>query len=355
MANASAPSANGRPRKTSSSCLTQAVTEVHNFEVINFSLLEGMGVSKFVSSKNFRVSGYDWNIRLYPDGATANCKGYISAFLAFLGGASARVRFSFCVLGKHGQVLKLLNDEHTFQNAGLRWESPWLRFVEKSSLQPLLHKNNDRFTIKCVLTVIRDPLIEDVSAIVVPQSNLLQDFVGMLKDRESADVTFSVGGQLFPAHRCVLAARSPVFRAELFGPMKEKATRHIKIDDMEPSIFEALLHFIYTDSLPNDSGAERNNVPLQHLLVAADRYGLDRLRLMCEVKMCQSIDAETVATTLTLAEQHHCMQLKKACLHFIASQGVLRAVMESKGFDHLAASCPLVLFDILDTLASLGI
>ncbi|CAL5029901.1 unnamed protein product [Urochloa decumbens] len=275
MANASAPSANGRPRKTSSSCLTQAVTEVHNFEVINFSLLEGMGVSKFVSSKNFRVSGYDWNIRLYPDGATANCKGYISAFLAFLGGASARVRFSFCVLGKHGQVLKLLNDEHTFQNAGLRWESPWLRFVEKSSLQPLLHKNNDRFTIKCVL-----------------------------------------------------AARSPVFRAELFGPMKEKATRHIKIDDMEPSIFEALLHFIYTDSLPNDSGVERNNVQLQHLLVAADRYELDRLRLMCEVKMCQSIDAET---------------------------GVLRAVMESKGFDHLAASCPLVLFDILDTLASLGI
>ncbi|CAN6229628.1 unnamed protein product [Urochloa humidicola] len=353
MANDSAPSANGRPQhETSSSCLTQAVTVAHNFEVINFSLMEGMGVGKFVSSKNISVGGYDWNIRLYPDGDTANSRGHISVFLSFQGeGTSPRVKFSLSVLGKHGQVSKLLNAERTFESASATATWGWTLFEKKSTLQPLLRNNNDRFTIRCVLTVIKDPVIEDVSAIVVPQSNLLQDFANMLKDRESADVTFSVGGQLFPAHRCVLAARSPVFRAELFGPMKEKSERNIKIDDMEPSIFEALLHFIYTDSLPDDCGAERNNVPLQHLLVAADRYGFDRLRLMCEVKMCQSLDAETVATTLTLAEQHHCVQLKRACLDFIASRGVLRAFSESEGFVHLAASCPLVLLDIIDKLA----
>ncbi|KAB8112811.1 hypothetical protein EE612_051545, partial [Oryza sativa] len=36
-----------------------------------------------------------------------------------------------------------------------------------------------------------------------------------------ADVTFQVGGETVAAHRAVLAARSRVFRAELFGPMKE--------------------------------------------------------------------------------------------------------------------------------------
>jgi speckle-type POZ protein len=137
--------------------------------------------------------------------------------------------------------------------------------------------------------------------------------------------------------------------------MKEKAARHIKVDDVEPSTFEALLHFVYTDALPDDCGADGNVPPLQHLLVAADRYGLGRLRLMCEAKMCSSIDAETGATTLALAEQHHCVELKNACIRFISSRGVLGAVMKSEGFDHLAASCPFVLLDILDKLASQGV
>jgi speckle-type POZ protein len=74
-----------------------------------------------------------------------------------------------------------------------------------------------------------------------------------------------------------------------------------------------------------------------------------------EVRMCRSIDADTVATTLALAEQHRCVQLKNACLGFIASRGVLGAVVHTSGFCHLVESCPLVLLEILDKLASLGI
>ena len=203
-----------------------------------------------------------------------------------------------------------------------------------------------------------------MSAIAVSEPSVLQDLASMLRGGDGADVTFVVGGRSFPAHRCVLAARSAVFRAELFGPMKEKAATRVKVDDMEPSIFEALLHFVYTDTLPDGDGVDGGvatdddkdrNVPMQHLLVAADRCGLDRLRLMCEVGMCRSIDADTVATTLALAEQHRCMQLKNACLGFIASRGMLGAVVQTSGFCHLVESCPLVLLEILDKLASLGI
>jgi speckle-type POZ protein len=102
-----------------------------------------------------------------------------------------------------------------------------------------------------------------------------------------------VAGELFRAHRCVLAARSPVFQAELFGPVKEQAThtRPIRIDDMEPAIFQALLHFIYTDAISDNASG---NVAMQHLLVAAERHGLDRLKAMCEDKLCHAIDVETV-------------------------------------------------------------
>ncbi|WVZ87216.1 hypothetical protein U9M48_033891 [Paspalum notatum var. saurae] len=130
----------------------------------------------------------------------------------------------------------------------------------------------------------------------------------------------------------------------------------IKVHDMEPAIFEELLHFVYTDSMsPSSSDFEDGGgvMVMPRLLVAADRYGLDRLRLMCEVKLCRGIDAKTVADTLALAERHHCARLKDACLGFIASRdaNVLGVVMKTDGFKHLVASCPSVAVDILDKIA----
>jgi speckle-type POZ protein len=147
----------------------------------------------------------------------------------------------------------------------------------------------------------------------------------------------------------VLAARSPVFKAELFGQMNETTVKRVEINDMEPAIFDALLYFIYTDSLSGDCDVDQS-VALQHLLVAVDRYGLDRLKAICEGMLCQRIDMQTVATTLALADQHHTMHLKNACLGYLSSQDVLRAVKETDGFKHLATSCPWIIMDILDKL-----
>ncbi|CAM0902602.1 unnamed protein product [Alopecurus aequalis] len=175
----------------------------------------------------------------------------------------------------------------------------------------------------------------------------------MLKDGQGADVTFNVREQRFNAHRCVLAARSPVFEAELYGPMKESATRSIiKVDDMEPQTFEALLHFIYTDAmLDDDDDDEGKTHRLQHLLVAAGRYGVDTLRVMCEDKLYEGVDVETVATTLLLAEQQNCKDLKEACIEFMGTRNILGAVMATKGFKQLVARCPFLMEHILKEVA----
>ena len=47
----------------------------------------------------------------------------------------------------------------------------------------------------------------------VVQDPLRMDYSKLLMDTALADVTFVVDGQRFQVHRCVLAARSPYFRA----------------------------------------------------------------------------------------------------------------------------------------------
>ncbi|GJN01702.1 hypothetical protein PR202_ga18983 [Eleusine coracana subsp. coracana] len=43
--------------KTSSRCVTESVTATHDFEVTNFSLLNGMSTGKFVRSSTFSTGG----------------------------------------------------------------------------------------------------------------------------------------------------------------------------------------------------------------------------------------------------------------------------------------------------------
>lgn len=87
---------------------------------------------------------------------------------------------------------------------------------------------------------------------------------------------------------------------------------------------QALLYFIYWDKVPDMeelmglSQQWASTLMSQHLLAAADQYGIERLRFLCETKLCEEVAINTVATTLALAEQHHCFQLKSVCLKFVA-------------------------------------
>lgn len=188
-------------------------------------------------------------------------------------------------------------------------------------------------------------------SMVVPPPDLQKHLCSLLLSNDGADVTFQVGDETFPAHRCVLAARSDVFKAELFGPMKEgtSTTSVIRVDDIEPQVFKLLLSFIYSDSVLGIE-EEDEGVLWQHLLVAADMYDLQRLRLMSEEKLRRSIETNTVVSILALAEQHHSPGLKGACLDFIKSPANLQVVMENGGLDNL---CPAVLKELIAKLASL--
>lgn len=98
-----------------------------------------------------------------------------------------------------------------------------------------------------------------------------------------------------------------------------------------PPAFKALLRYAYTDSLPEMDMEEEGDAILRNLLVAADRYALKRLKMICEENLCGAINVATVEITLALAEKQQCDRLKEACLQFLGTPVNLRAVMGSRG------------------------
>lgn len=200
--------------------------------------------------------------------------------------------------------------------------------------------------------IFTEPVPESiVVSVPLPSSDMHEHFGQLLSTGDGADVTFEVGDETFPAHRSVLAARSSVFKVELFGPMKERTDTIVRLEGIEAKVFKAMLHFVYNNSLPHiDAGEE---MPMaQHLLVVADRYNLVKLKSTCEDTLCEHIETSTVATILALAEQHGCGSLKRACFKFVASLGNFKALTASDGFEHLMGSCPHLIKELSANLAT---
>jgi speckle-type POZ protein len=210
---------------------------------------------------------------------------------------------------------------------------------------------DDALTVQCTITVLKElpVLTSPAKEVYVPSSNLHQNLGELLQTETGADITFLVCGESFAAHKNILAARSPVFMAEFFGEMKEKLSHRVEVEGMEAPVFKAMLHFIYTDTVPElDQGPEAVSALAQHLLAAADMYALDRLKMICENKLSAGLTVDTAATTLVLAERHNCSQLKASCIAFIVSTAaVLDAVLATEGYKDLVTSCPSMLAGLL--------
>ncbi|KAJ1687528.1 hypothetical protein LUZ63_018918 [Rhynchospora breviuscula] len=343
------------------SVVAEAETGSHQLKILGYSLIKGIGIEKCIYSDVFTIGGYKWKIIFYPDGCDADTKDFISFFLLLKSNVThVKAKYGLTILQQNGvpSNVSCTSPVKVFNSAGDTLSKSWgyRRFVKTSEFEASECLKDDAFTLESTITVVTKLQTTTPYCVTVPPSNLNQHFVRLLESEDGADVTFVVKGESFKAHRCVLAARSAVFRAELFGCLREKWTGTITIHDIEAPVFRSMLYFIYSDSLPgfgengnaDDNHGENQELRqmAQHLLVAADRYHLDRLKLMCEDLLCKNLDVSTVVSTLMLAEERNCKQLKAACLRFMNSPVVFKAVAQTDGFNLLLKSFPTILKDI---------
>ncbi|CAL4941865.1 unnamed protein product [Urochloa decumbens] len=336
---------------SSSSIVVSMATGHHLLHIDGYSHTKALTPNgKSIRSRPFRAAGLSWRIDYYPNGLLRDCADHIAVYVSHdhhAGGggelAAVKVRAKFSLLDHAGEPVP----SHIMTTFSPSNDLPiwgFYNFVRHAWLEASPHLVDDGFSIRCDVFVYS----EDAAA-APPPPELSRHLGGLLASGDGADVAFKVGGdgETFRAHRCVLAARSPVFRAELLGPMKEgNADSVVEVGDMDPEVFRVLLEFVYTDVLP-EMGREEEAAMCQHLLVAADRYDMERLKLICEGKLRKHIDAASAANILALAEMHQCPGLKDACFRFLETPKVLAAVAEVEGFEHLSLSCPSTLKDLV--------
>ncbi|KAJ4781203.1 BTB/POZ and MATH domain-containing protein 2 [Rhynchospora pubera] len=324
-------------------CRMETHTKTYCGKFEGYSLIKTLPQKTYIEIGVFHMAGVFWGIHFYPNGIQ---DPDLTLALKLLTETSRALvtKFEIILLDQKGDKGAKKSGNYSFSKQG---DIVDLWYMKRPAFEASEYLNDDCLTFKLYLTVSK-PFFVDATRkkIIVPLSDLHQHFGELLESGEGADVTFEVDKEAFRAHRNVLAARSPVFKAQLFGSMMESKMDKITIEDMKADVFKIMLQYIYTDMLPSE--VEVSSEMAQHLLAAADRYGLERLKVICEAKLCDSLDVETAATTLVLADQHNCGQLKGVCIDFVSSCDMLDAVMETDGFKYLMSCSPLLLKDLLD-------
>ncbi|CAN6288195.1 unnamed protein product [Urochloa humidicola] len=350
---ASSPAAGaGAPWRSASAIVAGAVSGYHVLKVVGYSRTKDVPNGEAIKSRPFLVGGRKWYVEYMPNGDKAEYIDSISLYLCLDDNVAEAVKASakFSLLDQDGKVVPSYSSTTEIINFSEERNWGYGKFIKREVLEKSYLKD-DSFTIRIDVTVMKDVHTQDTPVVVVPPSDMHRHFGDLLSSKDGADVKFKVRKKTFPAHRSILAARSPVFKKALLGSMKEGSTTDtIPIDDMEAEVFGALLIFIYTDELPDME--EEESTMLQHLLVAGDRYNLERLKLICEDKLCNHITTGSAASILALAQQHNCHGLKEACLDFLSTSTTLNSIIETKDFEYLTKNCPSVLKELLSKGAS---
>jgi speckle-type POZ protein len=339
---------------TVSTCTPETAQGTHYFDIFGYSQHRGIGIGNYIRSGHFNLGGHDWSIAFFPDGFEHEPDS-IFIVLHFHGNGAAKVRASYD-LRLVNQTTRLpspvsCKETREFDRDNLISVAP--TSIKRSDFESSIYLWDDRLTIECNIIVFKEALVSETKSfpeIEVPPSDLTEHLCKLWDEKEGMDVTFTVGGDTFGAHKIVLAMRSPVFKVEFYGPMKEATAQLVTIEDMQPAVFRALLHFIYTDTLPimDDREGDDNTEMIRHLLVAADRYAMERLKLVCQSILCKNLNVETVATTLAMADQHNCDRLKDACIQFISCSNAMDDVVATEGYKNLKRDCPSIIVDMFE-------
>jgi speckle-type POZ protein len=151
-----------------------------------------------------------------------------------------------------------------------------------------------------------------------------------------------------PAHKLILAARSPVLRAMLSSGMKESCADEMEITGYAVEVVRAFVRFLYTDSC-DFSDLDKHS---WQLLAMADKYNVPALRCVCETYLASVLDDSNALRTLVDAHSHGAKEIKQKAIQYIVTSG--KFLLKESGVQQ-ALGCDLaaeVMSALVDAVAA---
>ncbi|XP_065209892.1 uncharacterized protein LOC135838187 [Planococcus citri] len=326
---------------------------VYVWTIKNFSFYEAIG-DELKSSTFSAVDDNEikWYLKLYPNGESET-KDTIYLYLNLSDDIihkEAFAKVSVYVLDTHRRQEIFVSspvDSNTVDKYAMKQGKAkawgWGVLVKDDDFRDD-YLIDDTLTIKCVIvystcasnTLISTPHNCNNNARLypnVPECNLSDQFGLLLENRDFADVILSINGIEYPAHKYILAARSPVFAAMFKYNARENEENRVNIEDMDEKVVGEMLRYIYTGKCGKLTEFATG------LLEAADKYDLVHLKMICAEELYKTVSVENAADILALADMHGVEELKKGVIKFIVSKP--NEVLDTVGWKNIRSNFEL--------------
>lgn len=309
------------------------------FTIRNYSLLKKK-FGEFIESPEFTMEhnkNIRWFLQMLPSGKYTGSQDdskedrekYLNCIALYLMPnfktvLELKTSFSFSIVGKDKKNYFKRNITYDFykDKKNIGWGIPNLISNETLNLNKENLLPNDTLTICCSIVaginmdtfskIIPNSELDDnvpVNKKFKPNSNV-DNLEKMYLDSKYYDVTFVVGDKKIKAHKCLLAAVSPIFD-QLLSNGKKLANKVINITDVSFEIMNELIKFIYTKKISNLQDIAHE------LIAAANNYLIEDLKNICEETLGKSVNLENVLEMYVIANDNNAETLKNLALNFI--------------------------------------
>ncbi|XP_022796840.1 kelch-like protein 3 [Stylophora pistillata] len=124
------------------------------------------------------------------------------------------------------------------------------------------------------------------------------------------DAIIRAQGEDFPAHKCVLSAASPYFRAMFTSELKEKESNHVELQEIKSATLIDVLRYVYTGGTRIDSSNAKD------LVMATDYLIIPSLKARATLFLEGTWNGSCCLALESFASRYNCEALKKAAVAY---------------------------------------
>jgi speckle-type POZ protein len=242
-----------------------------------------------LESNPFKVGGHKFSVKVYPNGNAKATEGHVGVFLGNKQDEAVKVKqFKLTVgdLSKVGVNMEFASVQDAPDNS-FGWPNWFTHEQAKAVLK------DGRFEVRAEIVLVGQKIVIGETTNNEFKSEGQSKLVvrNMHKDMSGTDFLLVCEGSHLPAHRPVLAAASPYFKAMLLPETAEAKAGRTNLQCSE-DIGCSFIKFVYTGEI-EDAVLDQY---IESFLCLGDKYAVPELTQQAEARMIQLLSKENMVS-----------------------------------------------------------